>query len=120
MTKQITLFAAVAVISIAACKTSSKTTASSATAEISQEQVDISKKRWSESSLEKLTQGKSIFTGQCTNCHKAYRIESFGEKKWLHEIDDMSPKAKLTAEEKQNLTYYILSYRDMKAGPTVK
>jgi hypothetical protein len=116
MTKNLTLLSFAAVIAIAACKTSSKTTATApaASVEISAEQTDIAKKRWSESSPEKLKTGASIFRFQCTNCHKSYPIEKFSEKKWLHEIDDMSPKAKLSSEEKQNLTYYILSYRDMR------
>jgi hypothetical protein len=32
----------------------------------------------------------------------------------MHEIDDMSPKAKLTPEEKLKLTKYLLAYREAK------
>jgi hypothetical protein len=40
------------------------------------------------------------------------KIVPRSEKSWLHEIDDMSPKAELTAEEKLKLTKYILSFRE--------
>lgn len=76
--------------------------------------MEIANGRWAGTSLEELGEGKNIYTGKCTKCHSNYPIEEFSEKKWLHEIDDMSPKAKLTSEEKLKLTKYILSYREMK------
>jgi len=62
--------------------------------------------------LNDLKAGQAIFINQCTECHKAYTITKFSEKKWKHEIDDMSPKAKLTDEQKATLSNYILSYRE--------
>ncbi|MBI2722019.1 MAG: hypothetical protein HYX39_07580 [Bacteroidetes bacterium] len=100
------------VLAIAACKSSSKIIN---TYELTPTQTEIAKKRWPQSDAAKLSHGKSIYTNQCTQCHKTFVIESFSEKKWNHEIDDMSPKANLTPEEKQDLTYFILSYREMKA-----
>ncbi|MGZ3920526.1 MAG: hypothetical protein ACXVC7_09545 [Bacteroidia bacterium] len=111
MKKTIYLFASIIVIGAAACTSYTKTISKYT---ISQEQTDIAKKRWSESDLNKLNHGKSIFTKQCTECHKAFLIEGFSERKWNHEIDDMSPKAKLSPEEKQDLTYFVLSYLEMK------
>lgn len=84
--------------------------------EVTPQQTEIAKKRWPQSDAGKLNMGKSIFTKQCTECHKAFVIEKFSEKKWNHEIDDMSPKANLTPEEKQDLTYFILSYREIKTA----
>jgi len=82
--------------------------------QVSQEQIDVAKKRWETSDSEKLKAGKSIFIKQCSECHKPFVIEKFSEKKWKHEIEDMSPKAKLTAEEKENLTQFVLSYLEIK------
>lgn len=113
MKKIILATAVLSIIVFTACKTTSYATTMKSY-EITQQQVDIAKKRWSESDVEKLKKGKSIFTGECTDCHKAFVIEKFSEKKWNHEIDDMSPKAKLTEEQKQNLTYFVLSYLEMK------
>jgi hypothetical protein len=84
--------------------------------EISSQQTEIAKRRWAGSDASKLKKGKAIFTTQCTECHKAFVIEKFSEKKWNHEIDDMSPKAKLSDEEKQDLTYFVLSYLEMKGA----
>jgi cytochrome c5 len=77
-------------------------------------QMEIVQARWPNTVAEELTTGQRIYEIKCTECHKAHRIEKFSEKKWLHEIDDMSPKAKLTVDEKLKLTKYILSYRESK------
>lgn len=102
-----------AIIAFAACKSSSYAKKIENYI-VSDEQLTFAKKRWDDATKENLNMGKSIFTNQCTQCHKPFVIESFSEKKWNHEIDDMSPKAKLSAEEKKNLTYFILSYLDSK------
>lgn len=78
-------------------------------------QLQVANKRWPGTIEAELDEGKTIYSTKCTQCHKAYTIEGFGERKWLHEIDDMSPKAKLTDTEKQKLTKYILSYRELKS-----
>jgi hypothetical protein len=69
------------------------------------------KKMWPTATAEQLKAGHSIFYKECTGCHQPYNIVEFSVKKWMHEIDDMSPRAELTAVQKENLTKYILSYR---------
>ncbi|MCE3259266.1 MAG: hypothetical protein K0S12_907 [Bacteroidetes bacterium] len=113
MNKLFLLTSGLVAVTLVACTSYAKTLEKS---EISQKQTEIAKNRWSESNLQALANGKQIYTQKCTECHKAFVIEKFSEKKWNHEIDDMSPKAKLTPEEKQHLTYFLLSYREMKAG----
>lgn len=83
----------------------------------STQQMDFANKRWLGTTEDELKQGQTIYTSKCTDCHKNFPVEKFSEKKWLHEIDDMSPKAKLTADEKTKLTKYLLSMRDTKVGP---
>ena len=75
-------------------------------------QLEVVEKRWPSTSPDDIKMGQSIFVTKCTECHQAYEITGFSEKKWLHEIEDMSPKAKLTAVEKLQLTKHILSYRE--------
>ncbi len=58
-----------------------------------------------------LSEGYSIYTGACTNCHGQKNIFKRSEASWMHEIDDMSPKAKLTAAQKDALTKYILAMK---------
>ena len=73
--------------------------------------------KYPETTLATLNEGHSIFIGACTNCHSQYNIYKRSEASWLHEIDDMSPKAKLTPIQKDALTKYILA---MKAAAPVQ
>jgi hypothetical protein len=93
------------------CKTKKKTeSAKPAAAKLSV--LEIAQKRWNGSTQTDLDEGKNIFTGKCTKCHGEKKIVTRSEKSWLHEIDDMSPRAGLTDAEKLKLTKYILSYRE--------
>lgn len=124
--KKISLFvAAIITISFVQCKSKQKTVEGAPTPvsidkadgtrkTAGEVQIEITQARWPGSTTEDLKTGQNIFTTKCTECHKAYDIPGFTEKKWLHEIDDMSPRAKLTAEEKLKLTKYVLSYRETK------
>jgi mono/diheme cytochrome c family protein len=69
------------------------------------------KVKYPETTLTQLTEGHSIYTGACTNCHGQKNIFKRSEASWLHEIDDMSPKAKLTDDQKNALTKYILAMK---------
>jgi hypothetical protein len=75
-------------------------------------QIAAAEKRWPGTNTLDLREGHTIFTTKCTRCHPAVEITTLSEKKWLHEIDEMSPKAELTADEKLRLTKYVLSYRE--------
>ena len=76
------------------------------------------KTKYPDATAAQLSEGHSIFTGACTNCHKAYNIFKRSEASWLHEIDDMSPKAMLTDAQKDALTKYILSMKATQPAPT--
>jgi cytochrome c5 len=92
---------------------SKKKTAETKTAAVSVSRpLEIAQKRWPNITSTELAEGKTIFETKCTTCHGAKNIPARSEKSWLHEIADMSPKAKLTAEEKEKLTRYILSFRE--------
>jgi cytochrome c5 len=93
---------------------SSSSAATATTKNLAELQMEIVQARWPNTIAEELRTGQSIYEIKCTACHNAPVIEEFSEKKWLHEIDDMSPKAMLTADEKLKLTKYVLSYRESK------
>lgn len=76
----------------------------------SDNQIQIAIKRWPNTVLQDLKDGQNTYITKCTQCHKANKIISFNERKWLHEIDDMAPRAELSSEEKQKLTKFILSF----------
>lgn len=79
-------------------------------------ELAVAQKTWPNTKLDELKEGNSIYRNQCSECHKNFEITKFSEKKWKHEIDDMSPKAKLTADQKDKLTKFILSYREANAA----
>ena len=105
---------------LASCK-STKETASAKPAPAayapSEAQLKMALTRWPGATSDELVEGNKIYSNQCTQCHKNFPVEQFTEKKWLHEIDEMAPKAKLSAEEKTKLTKYLLSMRDTKVSP---
>lgn len=116
--KKISLFLFMLFV-LANCKSSKEAAAASAPAAYapSEVQVKMALNRWPGTSSAELVEGNKIYTNQCTQCHKNFPVEKFTEKKWLHEIDEMAPKAKLSAEEKTKLTKYLLSMRDTKVSP---
>ncbi len=102
-------------LAFAFCHSKKKTTAvkpAEKTVVAARSPLAVAQKRWPGATDEELAQGKTIFETKCTKCHGAKKIVTRSEKSWLHEIDDMSPKAHLTPEEKEKLTRYILSYRE--------
>jgi len=109
--KQIVLFASV--LFLAYCTSNKKTSAIDDSP--TEKELTVAKKTWPSATLAELTEGRSIYKNQCKECHKNFTITKFSEKKWKHEIDDMSPKAKLTADQKEKLSKYILSYREANA-----
>lgn len=74
-------------------------------------ELAIAQKTWPSATLQSLEEGRVIYTTKCNTCHGLKNIPNRSESSWKHEIDDMSPKAKLTAKEKELMTQYILSTR---------
>jgi cytochrome c5 len=92
-----------------------KSTKSVIATEPTEKELAVAQKTWPSTTLDELKEGQAIYKNQCTECHKNFTITKFSEKKWKHEIDDMSPKAKLTDVQKEKLSKYILSYREANA-----
>ncbi|MES2681665.1 MAG: hypothetical protein V4635_17350 [Bacteroidota bacterium] len=105
-------------LTFAHCKTKQKVTeptpAPVAVVIPGEQQLAIAQTRWPNTLPEELKDGHTIYTSKCNRCHRNFDVSEFNEKKWIHEIDDMSPKAKLTPEEKLKLTKYLLAYREAK------
>lgn len=112
MKKLIYISAASFMVLMTYCKSSKSATTTSNSMDVNDKQLAVVESRWTGTPLEDIKQGQTIFTTKCTECHANQVITDLSEKKWLHEIDDMSPKAKLSADEKLKLTKYILSYRE--------
>lgn len=73
-------------------------------------ELEIAQSKWPGTSENDLKEGKTIFETKCTRCHASKEIVTRTEENWRRNIDKMAPKAKLSAEEKDKLTKYVLSY----------
>lgn len=51
--------------------------------------------------------GKAVYEAKCGKCHKLYNPSRGNMTQWTKWIDRMAPKAKLTDEEKQQVTDYV-------------
>ena len=74
------------------------------------EELTAMKGRYPQTTLEQLNQGYVIYAkGACTNCHGTNNIYNHGEGQWKHIMDDMAPKANLSAVEREAVYQYVLS-----------
>lgn len=76
-----------------------------------EEQLTAIKTKYPDATLAALTEGHSIYTGVCSNCHKVYNVYTFSEEKWTSIISHMAPKARLTDAQKDVLTKYVFSIK---------
>lgn len=117
-TFKIASFAA-AVLVMAACHSKKKTTSVATTPAKSttgifapgEEEFTAIKTKFPDATLASLTEGHSIYTGACANCHNAKNIYRISEDKWPSIIDDMASKASITASQKDALTKYVFSIK---------
>ena len=75
--------------------------------------VAIARARFPEATAESLAAGKNIYSTKCTQCHGPKRLSGPSEEKWLRDIDNMAPKAHLSAEETKQLTQFVLTAREI-------
>ena len=127
-----------AVLIIAACHTTKKTESTAVTplapatpaAPVSEavkskngifapgeDQVIAIQSKYPGATLAVLTEGHTIYTGTCTNCHGAKSIYRISEAKWPDIIDDMGEKAKLSTTQKEALTKYIFAIKATQPAP---
>jgi len=119
---------AVVLVFLAYCKTTKKAAGVTTTKPVaektpytpSSKQMEVANVRWPNTSPDEVAQGQNIYVTKCVECHNAFDILEFSERKWLHEIEDMSPKAKLSNDEKLKLSKHILSYREANAPVMAK
>jgi cytochrome c5 len=109
------LILAAGILALIQCKSKSKLAGTESPVKEdspSARELAVAEKRWAGTTLEELKQGKIIFDNKCTTCHAAKKIVGRTEESWKDAIEKMAPKAKLSPEEKEKLTKYILSFRE--------
>ncbi|MES2567054.1 MAG: hypothetical protein V4565_09330 [Bacteroidota bacterium] len=76
-----------------------------------EDELTAVKIKFPDATLPVLTEGHSIYTGVCTNCHTTKSIYRIAEDRWPAIIDNMSARSKLTAPQKDALTKYVFSIK---------
>lgn len=109
--KKVVLIAALAVSAsvLYQCKSTQK----AASAPSPEATLAAAQKRWPDATAQQITEGQTIYTTKCVRCHAAKSVDSEPEAEWGPIMDRMAPKAKLTAQEKENVTRYVLATRDV-------
>ena len=67
--------------------------------------------KYKDVTMEKLSEGHSIYTGVCTGCHGTKSIYTRAEEKWQDIINDMAERAKITDAQKDAVYKYVLAVK---------
>lgn len=49
----------------------------------------------------------ALYAASCVRCHKLVEPSKFTKDEWVHWLDKMAPKAKITAEQKAQIYDYV-------------
>jgi len=79
--------------------------------------LSIAQAHWPETTLNDLSQGYSIYSGKCTNCHGTKNPEDFTENAWTVIMHQMGRKANLDSTQYKLVLHYILTKREAILGP---
>lgn len=97
-------------------KSASSTPAASTSSAPTETQLANAQKKYTSATMDDLKEGMNIYQGPCTGCHGMKKIETRSEEQWTKIIASMAPKAKLTPEQTNKLTWYVQSYRETNAA----
>ncbi len=68
-------------------------------------------------SVNTLEKGRSIYTEQCTKCHRPYSLEKYRADQWHDIVVKMSPRARLDAAQTEALLAYISGVKRLPPPP---
>lgn len=77
--------------------------------------VQQAQTRFPESTEQSLTQGRELFVGNCSRCHKLPDRRAVAEEKWPTIVNRMAKKAKLDDAQHKLVLQFILSERGQPA-----
>lgn len=60
-------------------------------------------------SVENLKKGRELYVNNCASCHQLYAPNSYNEKEWIHNLDEMQPKAKISDDTKKLILDYLVN-----------
>lgn len=70
-------------------------------------QLQLAQQQWPSTNAEELEAGRELYRTRCNKCHGLRAPEALSPEEWHHELDEMAPKAKLTAEQREQVYRYL-------------
>jgi len=74
--------------------------------------VTIAQTHWTGTTLSDLTQGYSIFSDKCVQCHETKMPQDFSVSDWNDILPGMGRKARLDSNQYKLVYHYILAKRE--------
>jgi len=69
-------------------------------------------------SLEKLQEGRALYTNKCASCHNLHLPAGYTTSEWEHIITKMQKRAKIDDKQKELISQYLQT--DAKKDPKLK
>lgn len=60
-------------------------------------------------SMENLKKGRELYVNNCASCHQLYMPNRYDEKEWIHNLDEMQARAKITDNDKKMILDYLIN-----------
>lgn len=58
-------------------------------------------------SIEELKQGRALYVNNCASCHQLYLPKQFTNEVWIHNLNEMQVRAKITDIDKDKIYKYL-------------
>lgn len=75
------------------------------------EELTAIQAKYTDVSMQTLTEGHALYIGVCTNCHGAKSIYAIPEDSWPGIIDNMAKEARITDVQKDAVLKYVLAIK---------
>jgi cytochrome c5 len=76
----------------------------------------LAKQKWSDASMDQLTQGYHLYVSKCGGCHYLHDPKQYTEEKWKKEMPEMGKRAYLSAQQQDLILRYLLTKRESGNG----
>ena len=70
-------------------------------------QIGWASQRWPGADASTLEADRQLYRAKCSHCHSAVAPEKKSIYEWPHWLDKMTPKAKLSADERERIWRYL-------------
>jgi cytochrome c5 len=71
-------------------------------------EVSRAQSRWSDSSMDSLSAGRTVLIKKCSRCHSSPMPAEHESTQWPRIVDDMQARAGLSAEQRRDLERYVV------------